>query len=356
MKLIHIVTAKVWGGGETYVYNLCKGEKDLGTENIIILDYKGAGLAERFSQVAQVKIMGLRGLNKFFAARKLIKLSKKEAVSAVVAHSGAAGLTLGVVKSLDPSIKTVMFRHNILRNKTDIYHSWLISKIDGFICVSQKVLDKQLEGLSSALSHKFKLIYTGIPISSYESLLVKPSEGPFIVGYAGRLIENKGILDLLEALALCKAEGLLIELHYCGAVEGIFDQVITEKIKNLHLNDCVFYEGYISNVEEFYKSLHVLVLPSQVAEAFGLTLIEAMSCGTAVITTNSGAQVEIITHGVNGLIVDAYSPAQLCDAIVALYKNRNCLQSMGVLAQKTVNQYFRLEIMVNNINKFISHL
>lgn len=54
MNLLHIVYAKVWGGGEQYVYTLCKEEKARGHRNIVVLDKKQKKMMAKFQEVATV--------------------------------------------------------------------------------------------------------------------------------------------------------------------------------------------------------------------------------------------------------------------------------------------------------------
>ena len=76
------------------------------------------------------------------------------------------------------------------------------------------------------------------------------------------------------------------------------------------------------------------------------SLLEAMSCGCAVVGSATAPVQEVIDHGRNGLLVDFFDPKQLAEAIAELLTNRNLAQTLGQAARSTVMQRFRLEACV----------
>lgn len=62
MNILHIVYAKVWGGGEQYVYNFCREEKRLGHKNMVVFDAAQRQVLGRLQDVADVKYAPLRGV------------------------------------------------------------------------------------------------------------------------------------------------------------------------------------------------------------------------------------------------------------------------------------------------------
>ena len=97
------------------------------------------------------------------------------------------------------------------------------------------------------------------------------------------------------------------------------------------------------DMEKFYKSLDVFVLPSVVREAFGLVLCEAMYCGVPVVTTNSGAQEEIIENGQDGIIVSAGDVEKLFEKLKILYMNLELRKAVAFNGKKKVLKNFDIK-------------
>lgn len=102
----------------------------------------------------------------------------------------------------------------------------------------------------------------------------------------------------------------------CGDVSEQAIQMLNTYIRDNHMESYVINLGFQYNMNEFYRSIHCLVTPSKVKEAFGLVICESMYCKTPVITSISGAQREIITHGDDGLLLDFVDGEHIAKAIM----------------------------------------
>lgn len=118
---------------------------------------------------------------------------------------------------------------------------------------------------------------------------------PFIIGYAGRLVPEKGIADLLAAFALLPPHAQLFILG-SGPVQAELQQ----QAQALKIAERVIFHGAVPHQEmpAYLNCLDCLVLPSRTTaqwkEQFGLVLAQAMACGVAVIGSTSGAIPEVI--------------------------------------------------------------
>ena len=122
---------------------------------------------------------------------------------------------------------------------------------------------------------------------------------PFVVGYLGRLVAQKGVLDLIEALALLPSH---TRLRLIG--DGTLRPHILARATELGLRERVELAAWTSDVPAELRRLDALVLPSRTTptwkEQFGRVLVEAMSCGVPVVGSSSGEIPEVVGDG--GLI------------------------------------------------------
>lgn len=147
-----------------------------------------------------------------------------------------------------------------------------------------------------------------------------PASRPFTIGYFGRLVEEKGILTLIEAVAGLQGDWQLILLG--GG--PLLDQLQTQ-VKTLSLANRVKFIGQIASTDMpiQYHQLDAFVLPSLTRpnwkEQFGRVLVEAMSSGVPVIGSDSGAIPDVI--GDAGLIFPEGKVDQLRDCLQSLQHN-----------------------------------
>ena len=161
ITVLNIVIAKIWGGGEQYVYDTAKALKDNGCSIFIAVDKHNEDMIQRFSQVAIVIPCNLLQAGGLFALSELTRIVKKYDIDIINCHSGHAAL-LCIFLKLFTDAKLIMIKHNALPSKKDLYHKWQRAKTDAFVCVSRLVYDLQTKNLAEDEKRKYHLIYNGI--------------------------------------------------------------------------------------------------------------------------------------------------------------------------------------------------
>lgn len=128
---------------------------------------------------------------------------------------------------------------------------------------------------------------------------------------AGRVEPEKGIVEFLEQLP----ESL--DLHITIVGDGSALEACRRVVAGRGLGDRVAFTGRLphAGVRQHIARAHVLVLPSRVPEASGLVLLEAIACGTSVLTTCLGGAPEIVEDTGVGEIFDPFDPRSLPDAL-----------------------------------------
>lgn len=353
MSILNVVGAKVWGGGEQYVYDMCDELHRRQIPSFVLVDETNQELQDRFASVAEVVTANLYSCKGFLSIRSIVKQMKQYGIDVIQCHSGKYILLCLALKRLTGA-KLIFYKHNIVQAKTDIYHRWIQSHVDAFICVSKQVYDAQI---IPSISQKYHLVYNGINTHRFSTIESKQKEPKhFIVGYAGRITENKGIYELLEAIKILHKSNGDIRLRMCG--DGIHDDIqeLHHYIMQHDMKEYVEYIGFHQDMNRFYRSIDCLVAPSKVREAFGLVLCEAMYCKVSVIASTSGAQGEIIENGVSGILIDEVTSQVIADAIQTLMQNDAIRVSMIEQGYKRVESTFTITKMVDSILTIICNM
>jgi len=162
--------------------------------------------------------------------------------------------------------------------------------------------------------------------------------GARIATYTGRLVSTKGLPQLLDAWRELQAgrDDLLLLLVGAGGLD-IHDceAELREFVRRHDLGRTVRFTGAVDNVADYLQASDLFVFPT-LNEAFGISLIEAMSCGLPVIATPVGGVRDIVEHERDGLMVDVGRAEPLRAAMRRVLDDRGLAASLGGEARRTV--------------------
>lgn len=159
----------------------------------------------------------------------------------------------------------------------------------------------------------------------------QPQEKPLLL-FVGRIMESKGIDDLLEAFSLLEHDCKLV------IVGPMRDEQYEEQIREL--GDDVEYKGYVeqSTLDELYRRADLFVFPTR-SDVFPLVTLEAMAAGTPVVSTTVGGLPEQIPDSV-GRLVPPKQPDVFADAVDDVLSNEKLLQKMGTAGRELVEEKY----------------
>lgn len=146
------------------------------------------------------------------------------------------------------------------------------------------------------------------------------------VGCIGRYRSSKGQWVLLEAWETFLDELVSHELHFFGSrVPGAeeFEKDVADDIAEIRSQGAtIVVHDFCSNQEKMYSAVDIVVVPSTVAEGFGLVAAEASAAGKPIVASAVGGLNEVVKHNRTGLLVPPGNPEVLAQALVLLTKNR----------------------------------
>lgn len=167
---------------------------------------------------------------------------------------------------------------------------------------------------------------------------LRAGENEVIIGYLGRIVAEKGLKTLLQALEQIQELPWRLVMVGAGEYETEFKRIANE----LKLNQRISYLGYIPHTEApvYLSAFDLLVLPSETQpnwkEQFGRVIIESMACNTPVIGSNSGEIPYLIESTGGGLTFPEAQPKALAEQLSKLIRDRNVRLSLGEQGRQSV--------------------
>jgi glycosyltransferase involved in cell wall biosynthesis len=171
-----------------------------------------------------------------------------------------------------------------------------------------------------------------------------------LIGFVGRLDEQKGLMTLLEAMAILVERHRNAKLILAG--DGNLRASVEEFLRSRNLDRHAYLAGFRKDIPEFLRGIDFLVMPSN-WEGFGYAAVEAMAAGKAVVASHVSSLPEIIDDRRTGLLVPPRSPGMLADAMVTLVDNPQLRKSMGRAGARKVENVFTLSTMVGNFETLL---
>jgi glycosyltransferase involved in cell wall biosynthesis len=157
--------------------------------------------------------------------------------------------------------------------------------------------------------------------------------------YAGRLVKEKGVFDLLEAYGRLAAQLRSVTgLVFVG--DGIARTELQQRAASIS-QGTVLFPGFAHREElgAYYALADMLVLPTY-SDTWGLVVNEAMSCGLPVIATSiAGCTADLVKDGYNGRVVRAGSVEELVSAMTDLASNPEMCRPMGARSRELIESY-----------------
>lgn len=272
--------------------------------------------------------------------REICHYIKQEKIDIVVAHQ-SKGRLLGMIACALTGVKhRVIFAHGVVYETMTGLKRWLMIQNDRFVslladkvvCVSQYVCDKRAE---DKIDRKGKRVLLGRgscngldTITKFNPELVDKSEveelrakfgisrDDFVIGFCGRLVRDKGVVELITAYKQLKEKysGKSFKLLIIGQPEKR-DALPEDTLYYLENTMDIVFTEYVpfTVIQNYYLLMNVLILPTH-REGFGMVAVEASAMGIPAIVSNYTGCRETIIPDETGLYIDK-TPESIVKAI-----------------------------------------
>jgi UDP-glucose:(glucosyl)LPS alpha-1,2-glucosyltransferase len=223
---------------------------------------------------------------------------------------------LTMMRKLLPDAKLALFLHNDPQEMegtgSPAARRRILAAADAVYCVSAFVRGRFLEGLSAG-ADKVGVVPNGLDMTKIPR---RPKEK--IVAFAGRIVAEKGVVELIRAFALAAPQMPEWRLVIAGEDKRGLLGAGGLRREIAALGERALLLGSIGHAETLtlFARAEIAAAPALWREPFGRTTLEAMAAGCAVVSSGSGGSGEVL--GDCGLIVDPVTPGALADALILL--------------------------------------
>ena len=226
------------------------------------------------------------------------------------------------------------------KQKTTVAMKWTVKNVSEIWAVSDYVKNHILSNFPNANVQVLKNCidrkrFSGFAISDKEKHNFRNrygiSNNDFVILYSGRIIKQKGVLEIIHATSLLPND-IPYKLLIAGDLKSASKSYV-HKLKNFAqaLGKKVIFAGYISQyeIQTAYSIANLVAIPSQWNEAFCLSALEAITNGKVCIASSAGGLPEVLDSTCAKMIPLGNDYAQsFCNAIIELYENYSLRKKM----------------------------
>jgi glycosyltransferase involved in cell wall biosynthesis len=186
--------------------------------------------------------------------------------------------------------------------------------------------------------HSHLILGTGVDVEKFRP--TAKSNGTPVVLFSSRMLVTKGLLEFMEATRLLKQRGILARFALAGRTDpGNPASIPEQQINTWKDSGLLEWWGWQDDMPSTLAQADIFCLPSY-REGVPNALLEAAACGLPIVTTDVPGCRDVVTHGLNGLLVPVRNPTVLADALEALLSNAQLRDQMGVAGREiAVNKF-----------------
>ena len=181
-----------------------------------------------------------------------------------------------------------------------------------------------------------------------------------IVLFAARMIKDKGVEEFIKAARQLYKENINARFVLAGDIDPDNPSSMNKKeLMKWHEAGIIEWWGYKDDMQNIFKKVHIICLPSLYGEGLPKVLLEGAASGRSLIASDIPGCREIVRNGENGFLVPAKNTDALVDAIKKLIENKSLRENMGKKGRELVETDFSSEKINNetiDLYKYIEEL
>ncbi len=362
MRILHVSSARTFGGGERHFVDLTRGLTARGNEIFVSLR-PTCKWQDRLDFLPNERLFKVSIRNSFgvLSAIRIADFVRENKIAIVHAHVARDYIPVSIACMASPA-RFVLTRHVLFPLKP--FNRFALKNLDRAIAVSDAVAVNLKRVFPP---EKIAVIYNGVDVHSlspedklsaareFRRLHRLPPEA-LLVGTLGELKELKGQREFVLA-----ASEIVKTLPDCRFVivgeDNSLDKKFRRELKRLvsifELEENFLWLDWLDDTRPFFAAIDMFVSPSR-SESFGLAILEAMASGVAVVATETEGAKQLL--GINGAFAKVEDPIDLAMHIQAMLEDEKIRETAAAEAQTRASTMFDLDRMIDRTERLYTDI
>jgi glycosyltransferase involved in cell wall biosynthesis len=347
LSLFQIDAGLEWSGGERQALTLAREIRKRGYASRLVVQPRSPLHEKAAGEGLPVMTLKLPGGGSLWKSFRLASAMKRQDCVLVHSHD-ARGLA---VASRAASMAKVPIRVLSRPADTPVALSPRILKdTDAVIAGSEGIKDLLVRG--GLAEQLVEIVPAGVDFTPHREVASRDflrrefsfASDDFLVGFIADLEDSDGRRDVVEAARIIMAHAPKAKAVILGG--GSLRIEPDPKTPGTEAGGAAlfYYLGFREGLPRVLASLDVFVTTSHLI-GFGGSLIDAMACGTPVVTAQAGGVPEVVVHRETGLLVPSRNPKALAEAVLKLYLDKNLAARLARGGQDAVQEKYSTEAM-----------
>ncbi len=355
MKILHIDTEKTWRGGEQQLLYLLIGLKEEGHEPTVICQ-PGSPLEDEARKAGinslPVKMRSEVDLVAAWNIAKAIRSGDYDLVHTHTSHAHSIGLMGKLIARKGQLVVHRRVDFPVMgRFKYNFFNI-------NYIAISDAIKNILIRaGISDA---KIKLVKSCIDIKKLDNAEIKDvrselgiGNDAIVIGNVAHMADHKGQIYLVRAAAIVKERYPDVRFVIVG--DGELRSELESAARELELKESMIFTGFRMDVPSFLATFDIFAFPSHM-EGLGTSVLDAMAFSKPVVSTMAGGIPEVVSNGINGILVPPKDPEAFANALIKMIESKDLRESFGRAGRRIVESHFSIDKVVKGTLDFYKEL
>jgi glycosyltransferase involved in cell wall biosynthesis len=307
-----------------------------------------------------------RGKVDFKCITELNRIVRDYDIDIIHGHDYKTDILAYVLGLCNPHVHLISTSHGWITNtlKGSLYkwiHLRVLRRFKNLIAVSEAT--KSMMSASGITSKKIKVIYNGIDCNYWCFNGQKPTlkkewnipDNAFVIGTVGRISDEKDYITFLKIAKTVTDKINNVYFVIVGEGKQNERERLVEFADTLDIRDKIVFAGYRSDLLEVYSTCDIFLMTS-ITEGLPNTMLEAMSMGVSIVSTNVGGIPELVEEGKTGFLFDIGNTANLAEKIIYMITNRALRESLSTAGRERIEKVFSFDRRLHIIEKYYADI
>lgn len=351
MNILFVCSAKSWGGNEKWTSMALDVLKK---KHRVFFIGKSESLLNKFGNTQSSITLHFHSYFDWFTFRQLKEFIRNYHIDLIISTKKKEYFMCGII-SRQLGIKHIIRLGANRKMNIPVWHKLNYKILNDGLIVNSDFIAENLRSYSFFNTHPIHVLKNGIPgFNSKSTIPERPlANDRFVIVSSGRITKLKGYHLLIEAIAQLEEKFQKhIEVRIIG--EGRNKEEFINLSKKFNLENIVHFTGFSDNPTQLMSDAHLFVLLSE-REGLSNSILEAMTMGIPVLSTDTGGIKELITDSESGFLVERTVEA-ISHKLKQLLLSKELLVKVGYNGFQKVREKFSYDIYSNHLLKLIDRI